>query len=158
MDSIWENAGAVASIVGMLLAFWQAHKAKASRQSAEAAVKDAHAIVKQVQLAAILERLKNAQDHIREISPDRKAPRGFNYSLKIDAIRKEFDTALSSLPQQGSGEVARSNLKTAQFRLNQYSASLTNEPAAMEWQKLQNSVQDAISTLTTEASQLGGPK
>lgn len=108
-----------------------------------------------VQLAAVSERLRSAQEHIRDITPQKTSVRGFKWSPKIDSIRKEFDGVISALPAVGPGNVARQILVKAQSHLNNYEASLSAKPDTSEWQALQGNVQDAVSELVVEASKQG---
>lgn len=140
--------GTVASLAGMVIAIGQARSAYRSSQIASAAMTT-------VQLAAVAERLKSAQEHIRDMAPDKLSLRGFKSGSRVDAIRQEFDTALSALPKTGMGSTARGQLVKAQSRLNSYSSSLSTEPNNFEWQNLQSLVQDTISDLTATAIQTG---
>lgn len=140
-------AGAIITILGMAVTIWQAKKARDYSQSAKLARDSAH-------LSSVADRLKSAQDFIRDISPD-KMKRGYKVEERIDSIRKEFDATLSSLPKGGSASGARELLGSAQAALNSYESSLTGTASATAWQKLQTEVQDTISELRTLA--LDGP-
>ncbi|MGP6089462.1 hypothetical protein [Antarctobacter jejuensis] len=137
--------GSVASLVGMLVSLQQA-------KSARRASNEAKSVFVRVQLTSITERLKAAQEHIREIEPSKLGKRGFNPGAKVDLIRREFDTALSSLPKSGVGSASREVLFSAQAILNSYNSSISNTPSDTDWQKLQISVQNAISELSSEAT------
>jgi hypothetical protein len=108
-----------------------------------------------VQLAAVAERLKSAQEHIRDVAPERVSQRGFKSGNRIDLIRREFDNALSALPKTGAGSNARKQLASAQTELNSYQASISQTPGAESWQKLQTLVQDTISDLTAKSLDVG---
>jgi len=111
--------------------------------------------MKTVQLAAVVERLKIAQTHIRAIAPERVRQRGIKPALVVDELRQKFDLALGSLSTAGSTSAARKTLGNAQSSLNTYNASLEGGANQEEWQKIQSYVQDAISDLTTKAIDLG---
>lgn len=100
-------AGSIASLVGMAVSLHQARSAQKSSSEARAAMTT-------VQLAAVVERLKTAQNHIRAIAPDRADRRGVKPSLVVDELRQEFDSALSSLPAAGPASGARKTLGDAQ--------------------------------------------
>ncbi|MCF6431079.1 hypothetical protein [Leisingera sp. MMG026] len=147
--SLWITVvGTLASIISMIVAIAQAKKAYASSQNAKAAMAT-------VQLAAVAERLKTAQEHIRDVSPDKVSLRGYKFAPKIDSMRQEFDTALSALPKVGVGSRGRELLVAAQGHLNSYHSSLPAEPNSSEWQNLQIFVQDAISELKSKAIRTG---
>lgn len=140
--------GTTASIGSAIFAFVQSKGAREASQSARAAMTS-------VQLTAVSERLKSAQEHIRDITPQKANVRGFKGSPRIDSIRKEFDNVLSALPSIGPGSDSRKILSNAQKHLNEYEHSLETEPETSEWQELQSAVQDAVSTLIAEASEQG---
>jgi hypothetical protein len=143
--------GTVVTIVGMLVAIGQARSALRSSKVAKSAMTA-------VQLAAVAERLKSAQEHIRDVAPDKVSQRGFKVGNRIDLIRRAFDGALSVLPRAGMGSEARTQLTKAQSDLNNYQASLSEIPDPEMWQKLQVSVQDSVSDLTSTATKLGEKK
>lgn len=145
------GVGTLASVLSMIVAFIQAQKAYKSSQDAKAAMAT-------VQLAAVAERLKTAQEHIRDVSPDKVSLRGYKFAPKIDLLRQEFDTALSALPKVGVGSTARGLLVAAQGHLNIYNSSLPEQPGNSEWQNLQGLVQDTISELKSTAFSTGGQK
>lgn len=140
--------GSVASLAGMGVSLHQAQSARKSSSEARTAMTT-------VQLAAVVERLKVAQNHIRAIAPDRVRQRGVKPSLVVDELRQEFDSALSSLPTKGPASSARKTLRNAQDSLNTYNTSLSVVPNQEEWQKLQGYVQDAMSDLSVKAINLG---
>lgn len=140
--------GTVASVGSAIFTLYQTKRAREASQSARAAMTS-------VQLAAVSERLRSAQEHIRDISPQKSSARGFKWSPKIDAIRKEFDNVLSALPSAGPGKGAREILSRAQNHLNKYESSLGTKADSSEWQMLQSDVQDAVSELVAEASKQG---
>lgn len=140
--------GSIASLGGMVVSLHQAGSARKSSSEARAAMTT-------VQLAAVVERLKIAQNHIRAIAPDRVDRRGVKPSLVVDDLRQEFDSALSSLPTAGPASDARKMLGDAQKSLNTYNASLRDGANQEEWQKLQGYVQDAMSDLSAKAINLG---
>ncbi|AZV77701.1 hypothetical protein EBB79_07220 [Parasedimentitalea marina] len=137
--------GTVASLASMAVAIRQARNAFKSSNDAKKAMAT-------VQLAAVAERLKSAQEHIRDLAPDKVTERGFKSGSKIDSVRREFDTAMSALPTSGVGSSARVLLSNAQASLNEYYSSLHQEPNLDEWQTSQKLVQDTISNLTSTAS------
>lgn len=141
-------AGTVVTLVGMTVSIRQARSAFRSSQIAKNAMAA-------VQLAAVAERLKSAQEHIRDVAPDKVSQRGFKIGNRLDLIRREFDSALSALPRSGMGSEARMQLTNAQAELNEYQKSLTLSPDPPTWQKLQMSVQDTISDLTAATSNIG---
>lgn len=144
--SEWLTAiGVIATVISMLVSVWQARSAYASSQVAKSAVTS-------VQLSAIAERLKSAQEHIRELAADKVSQRGFKVGNRFDLIRREFDTALNTLPKSGEGGEARIQIKNAQTELNIYQQSMSSDPDVETWQKLQTLVQDAISDLTSMTS------
>lgn len=108
-----------------------------------------------VQLAAVAERLKSAQEHIRDVAPEKTSLRGFKGDDRFDLIRREFDLALSALPKSGVGSEARKQLTNAQDKLNIYQRSLPVNPDQENWQKLQIFVQDTISELTSATTNSG---
>lgn len=132
--------GVGVTILSMGVSINQAMSARNSSRSAKR-VMDA------VQLAANAERLKSAQEHIRDVAPEKVALRGFKIGNRFDLIRREFDYSLSSLPKKGIGGEAREQLVQAQTELNSYEASLKSNPDVETWQKLQALLQDAISDL-----------
>lgn len=142
------------TLAGMAVSIGQAKSALKSSQVAKNAVAA-------VQLAAIAERLKAAQEHIRDVAPDKVSQRGFKIGNRLDLIRREFDSALSALPKIGMGSQARTQLTSAQAELNRYQTSLSLKPSLMPtadsetWQKLQVFVQDAVSEITSTTSSLG---
>lgn len=140
--------GSIASLVGMAVSL---HQAGSARKSSS----EAHAAMTTVQLAAVVERLKTAQNHIRAIAPDRLDQRGVKPPLVVDELRKEFDSALSSLPAAGPASGARKTLGDAQRSLNAYNASLKDGANQEEWQKLQAYVQDAMADLSAKAINVG---
>jgi uncharacterized protein YicC (UPF0701 family) len=84
--------GAIVTIVGMLVSIHQARSAFSSSRAAKSAMIA-------VQLAAVAERLKSAQEHIRDVAPDKFLQRGYKIGSRLDLIRREFDSALSTLPR-----------------------------------------------------------
>lgn len=150
--SLWVTViGTLASIISMIVAIAQAKKAYTSSQNAKAAMAT-------VQLSAVAERLKTAQEHIRDVSPDKVTLRGYKFAPKINSIRQEFDTALSALPKTGVGSQGREILVAAQGHLNNYHSSLPEDPNSSDWQNLQILVQDAISELKSIAISTGEQK
>jgi hypothetical protein len=112
--SDWVTAlGVVVTLISMAVSIRQA----ASAQRSSNAAKSAMAVV---QLAAVGERLKSAQEHIRDIAPEKAQARGYKVGNRFDLIRREFDNALSALPKAGHGSVAREQLTKAQTELNGY--------------------------------------
>lgn len=130
------------------------HQTRSARKSSEAA-KSAMAVV---QLAAVGERLKSAQEHIRDIAPRKTQARGYNLGNRIDLIRREFDNALSALPKVGHGCEARKYLTEAQAELNHYEGSFSSVPDSTKWERLQILVQDAISELASKTTEIGESK
>lgn len=145
------SLGVVVTLISMAVSMRQAASA---RQSSHAA-KSAMAVV---QLAAVGERLKSAQEHIRDIAPDKPQARGYKVGNRFDLIRREFDNALSALPRAGHGSLAREQLKKAQTELNDYQASFSAKPDATKWQALQVLVQDTISELGSNTADIGDSK
>lgn len=144
--SEWLTAiGVAATVVSMLVSIWQARSAFASSQVARSAMTS-------VQISVIAERLKSAQEHIRELAADKVSQRGFKVGNRFDLIRREFDTVLNTLPKSGEGGEARIQIKNAQAELNIYQQSMSLNPDIETWQKLQTLVQDAISDLTSMSS------
>lgn len=139
--------GVIVTLVSMAISINQAKSAFKSSNAAQAAMTA-------VQLAAIAERVKSAQGHIRDVAPDKVLQRGFKIGDRLDLIRREFDNALSALPKIGLGSEARRQLTSAQSQLNCYQESLATKPDVEQWQKIQIHVQDAISDLTTGSSTL----
>ena len=140
--------GAAVTIGGMMVSIHQAKNAFRSSQIAKNAMSA-------VQLAAVAERLKSAQEHIRDVAPYKVSQRGFKIGTRLDLIRREFDSALSSLPKTGMGGDARKQLADAQNELNKYQGSLNSTPNAIIWQKMQTLVQDTISELTSQTTDIG---
>lgn len=140
-------AGAAVTIVGMLVSIRQARTALVASGVAKRAAAA-------VQLAAVSERLKSAQEHIRDIAPGKVVQRGYKAGTRFDLIRREFDTALSALPRTGNGGEARLILTAAQNHLDDYQKSLTGIVDVQSWQRLQGLVQDAISDLTARTSDI----
>lgn len=106
-------------------------------------------------MVAISERLRSAQEHIRDIAPEKAGRRGFDAGRCVDAIRREFDQALSALPKSGVGSVARGLLTNAQAQLNLYQKTLPAAPNHDIWSVLQIQVQDAVSALGVEVETKG---
>ena len=167
--SLWlTGIGTFASVASMCVAIRQAKNAYKSSQDAKAAMAT-------VQLSAVAERLKTAQEHIRDLAPSKVKQRGRQFEPKIDLIRQEFDTALSALPTVGVGSAARGLLVRAQGHLNTYQSLPKSEDGPQrealqaereklqaekeklqeEWQELQGLVQDAISDLRSTAFNTG---
>lgn len=147
--SFWITViGSTASIGSMIVSIYQARSARISSSKA-------HAAMTKVQLAAVVERLKTAQNHIRAIAPERVGQRGIKPFLIVDELRREFDTALSSLPVAGPVSRARKMLWDAQNCLNAYNTSFKTEVNHEDWQNLQGYVQDAMSDLSAQATTLG---
>jgi hypothetical protein len=140
--------GAAVTLVSMFVSIRQARSAFRSSQIAKKAMAA-------VQLAAVAERLKSAQEHIRDVAPDKVSQRGFKIGNRLDLIRREFDSALSALPKVGTGSEARMQLTNAQTELNNYQKSLTVAPDSKTWQNLQMFVQDSISDLTATTIKVG---
>jgi hypothetical protein len=140
--------GAVVTLVGMAVSIVQARSALKSSKVAKNAMTA-------VQLVAVAERLKSAQEHIRDLATDKVSQRGFKIGNRFDLIRREFDSALSALPKTGRGSEARTQLASAQNQLNNYQKSLQSNPDPMSWQELQIFVQDTISDLTSNTHTLG---
>ncbi|MGO8092796.1 hypothetical protein [Rhizobium leguminosarum] len=143
--------GVIVTVISMAISIRQARSAFKSSQDAKNAMAA-------VQLAAVAERLKSAQEHIRDVAPDRFSQRGVKFADRLALIRREFDIALSALPKTGGGSDARMQLTDAQSELNIYQKSLPLMADAIAWQKLQVLVQDAISDLTSATSKVGEPK
>lgn len=150
--SDWITLGGMA--VTLISMFITISKAKSAYDSSQAA-KDA---MQSVQLAAIGARLKSAQEHIRDVAPDKVSQRGFKIGNRIDLVRREFDDALSALPKKGEASAARLHLTKAQEDLNLYQSSLAIGPDSESWQSLQINVQDSVSELATAMSALGKMK
>lgn len=145
----WLNVfGVAVSIISAVVSIRQARSAKASSQSA----RDAMAVI---QLAAIGERLKTAQEHIRDVAPEKMRERGYKLGGRVTLIRREFDISLSALPKVGHGSTARLLLTKAQTALNGYEESLSSAPDREKWIELQASVQDAISELGSNTAGIG---
>jgi hypothetical protein len=140
-------AGAAVTLISMAVSIVQARSASRSSKTAKAALAT-------VQLAAVAERLKSAQEHIREVAPERIPQRGFKLDKRIDLIRREFDNALSALPKTGAGSEPRKQLVSAQTELNEF----CKVQSAESWQKLQILVQDTISGLTAKSLETGESK
>jgi hypothetical protein len=134
--------GTLASVIGALIALFQARSADKSSKNAQSAM-----II--VQLSAVAERLKLSQEHIRDIIPSKINRRGFKFEPKITLIQQEFDMALSTLPSRGAGSSSRELLSQAQNILNTYHASLSTAPNLENWQELQKLVQDTVSDLSS---------
>jgi len=139
----------IVTVVCMVATIRQARSAQESSQAARSAMAA-------VQLVAVGERLKSAQEHIRDIAPEKKRPRGYKVGDPIDRIRREFDSALSALPKDGRGGVAREHLTKAQAELNDYESTFQAGPDPDKWRNLQSLVQDTISDLASNASHIGG--
>lgn len=120
----------------------QARSAKKSSRTARSAMTA-------VQLAAVRERLKSIQEHIRDVAPEKKNIRGYKVGNRFDLIRQEFDNALGTLPKVGQGSSARKQLNQAQTKLNDYQQSFILVPESKTWFALQILVQDTISELST---------
>lgn len=143
--------GVLVTLVSMAVSIHQARSALKSSQAATTAMST-------VQIIAVAERLKSAQEHIRDLAVEKVSLRGFKLGSRFDLIRREFDQALGALPKVGKGGEARLLLTDAQKELNNYQTSLAATPDSESWQKLQSLVQDAISDLTSENSKVGVPK
>lgn len=150
--SDWITAiGVVVTLISMSVSIRQAVSAQKSSQAARSAM----AVV---QLAAVGERLKSAQEHIRDIAPDKAQARGYKVGNRFDLIRREFDNALSALPKVGHGSAAREQLTKAQTELNDYQSSFSPTPDPTKWQALQVLVQDTISELGSNTADIGDSK
>lgn len=143
--------GVVVTLFSMTVSILQAGSARKSSQAARSAM----AVV---QLAAVGERLKSAQEHIRDIAPDKTQVRGYKVGNRFDLIRREFDNALSALPKVGHGSIAREQLTKAQTELNDYQASFPTKPDPTKWRELQVLVQDTISELGSNTADIGESK
>lgn len=113
--------GIIVTIIGVIVTIYQAKKAFKSSQEAKKAL----AIV---EFAVVSARLKLAQEHTRNVAPEKVSSRGFKIGNRIDSIREEFDSALVSLPKNGKGSKVREQLDTAQSALNAYNNSLQTAP------------------------------
>jgi hypothetical protein len=138
---------AAVTIVCTGISIYQARSAFLSSKAARKALNA-------VKLAALSERLKSAQEHIRDVAPERTQQRGFKIGSRIDLIRREFDYALNALPMEGNTSNARVKIKDAQVELNRYQKSISSGPDAEIWQSLQVHVQDAVSELSTATQNL----
>ncbi|AYM60707.1 hypothetical protein [Agrobacterium fabrum] len=148
----WISIVSVAvTLASMVVSIREAKKAKKASQAAKSAV----AVV---QLAAVGERLKSTQEHIRDVAPEKKLIRGHKFGARFDLIRREFDNALSALPKAGHGSEAREQLTQAQAKLNNYQASFELGPDSGTWQELQVLVQDTISELGSNTANMGDLK
>lgn len=140
--------GVSVTLVSMIVTILQARSAESSSRAARRAMAT-------VQLAAVGERLKSAQEHIRDVSPEKKRVRGYKVGNRFDLIRREFDNALGALPRTGHGSVARGQLTKAQIELNAYEASFFLFPDPTKWHELQVLVQDTISELAANTADIG---
>ena len=143
--------GAFASFVGMLVAFYQARSAKKYRD-------EAHEAISKIQVSSLAERLKNAQEYVRAISPESLGTqsanrRGSKIEKTVERIRGEFDTALSSLPESSTDHHGREKLSEAQGKLNIYVKSIEGGPDREAWETLQRLLQDTIAELKSYASE-----
>lgn len=138
----------IVTVIGTGVTIWQARSALRSSKAAK------NAMVA-VQLASVVERLKAAQEHIRDVAPEKPLQRGYRVGSRFDLIRQGFDAALSALPKTGMGSAARTQLADAQTQLNGYQKTFPKTPDHDSWQKLQVSVQDAVSELTSIIHTLG---
>lgn len=147
--------GAAITLISMYITIRQAQSARTYSNNAKKSSQDAKAAMTAVQLAAVAERLKSAQEHIRDVAPQRILIRGVKIDERFDLIRREFDLALSALPKAGTGSEARKILTNAQAKLNIYRVSLPSQPDQDTWQSLQIFVQDTISDLTSTTTSIG---
>ena len=136
--------GVVVTLASTGVTIHQARKARTYSRSAEHA-RDA------AQLNAVAERLKSAQDHIRDIAPEKLGRRGYDAGKRIDSIRREFDATLGALPRGGTAKQARNLLSLAQSHLNTYQSSVDHQPDKGAWEKLQVTLQDTISDLSSRS-------
>jgi hypothetical protein len=104
-------------------------------------------------MTAIADRLKSAQDHIRDVAPEKLNKRGYDHGKRIDSIRRDFDASLNALPQGGLSEDARTRLKAAQATLNIYQKSLSGIPDQQAWERLQVETQDTIPELLSQSTE-----
>lgn len=141
--------GIVVTVVATLITIWQAASARDSSRKARTAMD-------QVRLAAIADRLRSAQEHIRALPTAASSVRGAKTPPGVARIRQEFDNTLGALATTGPGSRARKLVVDAQNSLNQYALALPTVDQAA-WQSLQSAVQDAISELTTAVSRLETP-
>ena len=143
--------GVAVTLLSMAVSIHQAQRAQKSSQSARSAMAA-------IQLSAVGERLKSAQEHIRDVAPDKPRARGYKVGNRFDLIRREFDNALSALPKAGPGSVARGHLTKAQIELNEYQASFSSIPDTTKWGAIQVLVQDTISELASNTADIGEVK
>lgn len=143
-------AGIIVTVCATVITVWQASEARKSSLSAQ------HALDK-VRLAAIADRLRSAQEHIRALPTQARNLRGAKIPAGVARIRQEFDNVLGTLPKSGAGGEARTLVSAAQTSLDQYEASLPGNVDLRAWQSLQRTVQDAISDLTTAAQSMEAP-
>ena len=143
--------GSAITVISMAVSIRQAKSArKSSRDAMRAKVA--------VQLAALGERLKSTQEHIRDIAPSKAQVRGYDVGNRFDLILREFDNVLSALPKVGPGSAARKILTQAQTKLNDYEETFNFGPDSETWRELQVLVQDTISELLTSSTGIGGYK
>lgn len=141
--------GAAVTIVAMAVSIIQAKNALRDSRAATTAVS-------KFRLAANADRLKSAQQYIRNLPLIPAEQRGVQAAQQVSLIRQEFDSTLGALPMKGPGSDVRRLLTDAQANLDAYEASLTTPLVnRAAWQSLQSSVQDAVSILTTVSSEPG---
>ena len=140
--------GAGITLIAMIVSMWQAKNAlKSSRDAKKAVVA--------VRLAGIAERLKNAQEHVRDIAPHRLTLPGFKITNQVTLIQREFDEALGALPHSGEGSGARAKISAAQDASFKYEQSLASTPDTMAWEKMRKGLQDGMSEIFATTSNIG---
>ena len=125
-----------ATIVTIISMFFTIEKAREVKNTAQS-----------FKIKRAIERLVSAQDHIRNLSPEKIKQRGFDSSRIIGDLRKDFDLALGNLVQTGEEGGAREVLRSAQNALNIYQKSLLLTPDNPAWEELVQQVQNTISKL-----------
>jgi vacuolar-type H+-ATPase catalytic subunit A/Vma1 len=143
--SDWITAlGVVVTLCSMLYTIWQAYLARRHKEEAQR-------VLQIVNLSAVAERLKNVQEYVREIAPEKLTQRGFQVGERIDKIRKEFDVCLGTLPAKGACQKAREKIGDAQTSLGKYEKSIAEKVDSELWYALRVELQDAISNLSDQS-------
>lgn len=87
---------------------------------------------------------------MREIHPDKLTLRGADIDRKFEIVEQEFDVVLNELPRDKGTNSPRGMLSKAQKKLNQYQASVRDEPDVEELETVRILLQDTISILSNQ--------
>lgn len=137
MESLLEWGGAILSLLGTGITIRQVYKAKSIKN-------EIISERKKITYQNIIEELKKAQPHIRQIM---NKERGVKPHVISELIQSSFDSTISSLDDNNENEKEiRKLLQKAQKKLNEF----LNDPSSISHiETCRIAVQDSISKTTT---------